>query len=139
MEFKPTNPTTSSSRKEDEMESRTIDDFGQPEITKPDNTHQGTTPETAATAHYRADTDAGQQSLHHTLGPARNQAAPGNHNHDGTTSGKLGLYGFSAVVGQEGKIVPTLAISGSRSTGAAVASIITMLKTFIDFTDNTTA
>lgn len=39
--------------------------------------------------HSRADTDSGPNSLHHTLGPKRNQASPGNHTHDGTTSKRV--------------------------------------------------
>ncbi len=37
-------------------------------------------------AHRKADTDAEQQAIHHTLGKGPLQAAPGNHNHDGDYS-----------------------------------------------------
>lgn len=76
--------------------------------------------------HTKADTDGSPTAIHHTLGINRNQAAPGNHIHDGKASPKVGR-GLN------------LAISGSRGGNAAVASIITMLKQVIEFTDNTTA
>lgn len=133
MELKPTNSNPESDRP------ASVDSFGQPTNTREDETHLGTTPADSTKAHYRADTDSSKQALHHTLGSGRNQAAPGDHNHDGTTSGKLGKYAFDSTVGQEGKVVSTLSISGSRGGNAAVASIIALLGNFIDFKDNTTA
>lgn len=41
--------------------------------------------------HINADTDGSQKGLHHTLGPGANQAAPGNHTHDGGNSATLPL------------------------------------------------
>lgn len=39
--------------------------------------------------HRNADTDTSRRALHHTLGPKGNQAAPGNHIHDGNDSSAL--------------------------------------------------
>lgn len=117
------------------------DALGQPteKQIQSDQSHQGESPETAASAHYRSDVDASQTALHHSLGASRNQASPGNHIHDGTSSPKLGTKKFSTVVGQEGVIVNSLSISGSRGGNAALASLIALLKNIVDFDDNTTA
>jgi hypothetical protein len=72
--------------------------------------------------HEKADTDFSKQSLHHTLGPQGNQASPGNHVHDGTSSPQI-LAGFS--------------LSGTRGTATAVPSIIAALVA-LGATDNTT-
>ena len=62
--------------------------------------------------HTYADTDSTKDAIHHTLGSGQNQAASGSHRHNGSDSPRL----------WEGKT-----ITGSRSTGAAVASIIALL------------
>lgn len=41
-------------------------------------------------AHSNSDVDASTTAQHHTLGIAHNQAAPGDHNHNGKNSKKLG-------------------------------------------------
>lgn len=74
-------------------------------------------------AHTNADTDGSRQAAHHTLGAKAEQAAPGNHSHDGGTSILL-LDGTT--------------ISGSRGTSSAVASIIAALVQ-LGATDATTA
>jgi hypothetical protein len=76
--------------------------------------------------HFGSDVDSGTKAQHHTLGVSRNQAAQGNHMHDGITSKKLG-QGMG------------ITITGSRGGNAAIASIITALKQVMDLTDNTTA
>lgn len=131
MELRPTNGKPSEDR-------QPTDSFGQPANTQEDSANFGIPPSDSSKAHYRADTDSNQQALHHTLGPGRNQAASGSHTHDGTTSPKLGLYKFDTTVGQEGKIIPSLVVTGSKGGNAALASLIAMLKNFIDFTDTTT-
>ncbi len=75
--------------------------------------------------HSKSDKDSGVTAEHHTLGKMRNQAAPGNHNHSGIDSRKIGA-------GMK------LSITGAKGGNAAVASIITMLAQVIEFTDNTT-
>lgn len=62
--------------------------------------------------HEKADTDAAQTAIHHTLGPRHDQAAAGDHNHSGSN------------------YVPVLkgqTITGSRSSGAALVSVIAAL------------
>jgi hypothetical protein len=62
--------------------------------------------------HNNADTDGGVGSIHHTLGPGRFQAAAGSHLHDGGDSAPL----------LDGQI-----ITGSRSGGSALSSVIAAL------------
>lgn len=73
--------------------------------------------------HTNSDVDKDGQSLHHTLGPNRGQAAPGDHRHRGDDS--MLLF--------EGET-----ITGSRTNGTAVQSIIALLTQF-GVTDSTTA
>src|SRR5690349_3160152 len=47
------------------------------------------TSEQVAKIHEKSDKDGGPKSQHHTLGPGPNQAAPGNHTHDGGNSAFL--------------------------------------------------
>ena len=62
--------------------------------------------------HEQSDLNTRSEEQHHTLGPSQNQAAPGNHNHDGGTS--IPLW--------EGNT-----ISGSRGGNMALASVISIL------------
>lgn len=48
--------------------------------------------ETVTRFHFNADSDSSVNSLHHTLGNRRNQAASGNHTHDGTSGLVLPEY-----------------------------------------------
>jgi hypothetical protein len=73
--------------------------------------------------HERADTDASQTAVHHTLGSKNGQAAPGDHTHNGKNSKKI-LTGTS--------------ITGSRASGAALISVIDALEK-LGATDNTVA
>ena len=77
----------------------------------------GTTPSPDPMAvklfHLYADTDTDGQAIHHTIGPGNNQAAAGTHVHNGSDSPLL----FDGVV-----------ISGSRSSGAALLSVISLLQ-----------
>lgn len=93
---------------------------------KKDVNNPGLTTRDVAAIHTKADTDGSPTAAHHTIGLGRNQASPGNHNHDGKASPKIGR-GMG------------LTISGAKGGNAAVASIITMLHQVIDFVDNTTA
>ena len=74
--------------------------------------------------HSKADTDGSPLAIHHTLGIDRNQAAPGNHVHDGKASPKIGR-GLN------------LTVTGSRGGNAALASLLTALHQVIDFNDTT--
>ena len=40
--------------------------------------------------HTNADSDASTTALHHTLGQGHNQSSPGDHNHNGKNSKKIG-------------------------------------------------
>lgn len=73
--------------------------------------------------HTNADTDGGSTVIHHTLGASPQQSSPGNHGHDGGTSALL-LTGVN--------------LTGSRSGGAALISIINTLVA-MGATDGTTA
>jgi hypothetical protein len=75
--------------------------------------------------HQAADTDGSPKAAHHTLGPFPNQASPGNHTHDGGSSAILPL------------VLDTVSITGSKSSGAALDSIIAALVT-LGATDLTT-
>lgn len=82
------------------------------------------TPKQVVDFHTHDDVDGSPKAHHHTLGPMPNQAAPGDHSHDGGTSTVLfPLDGVS--------------ITGSRGGNAAVASIIAAL-TALGATDSTT-
>lgn len=80
-------------------------------------------PRAVAKIHENSDVDYSRTSLHHTLGPQANQASPGNHNHDGSTSTQI-LKGIS--------------ITGSRGGNTALTSVIAAL-VLLGATDNTTA
>lgn len=69
-------------------------------------------PTTVDNFHEQSDADTRSEAQHHTLGAKQDQAAPGNHTHDGGTS--MPLWG-----GQT--------ISGSRGGNMALASVIAML------------
>lgn len=114
------------------------DQFGEVKNFSEDKSRPGAPPQASAATHARSDVDSSVIALHHTLGSNRNQSSPGTHTHDGTTSNKLGPMQFDTTVGQEGKIIPALSITGSRGGNAAVASIIALLGNFVNFKDNTT-
>lgn len=46
-------------------------------------------PKQVADLHKRADTDSSFKAIHHTLGKKHNQAAPGDHTHDGIDSSAI--------------------------------------------------
>lgn len=77
--------------------------------------------------HTNADTNGSDGSIHHTLGPRKGNAAPGDHDHRGGNSVQL-MSGDS--------------ISGSRSdatSAGALAHLLQYLSTEFGLTDNTTA
>lgn len=73
--------------------------------------------------HEKSDVDSSQEAQHHTLGNKHDQAAAGDHTHDGKNSRKI----------LKGQV-----ISGSRSGGAALISVIDALEK-LGATDSTTA
>lgn len=76
-------------------------------------------------SHRLSDSDSGPNSQHHTLGPGRNQAAPGDHIHDGERSKKIGTGDGNA-------------LAGAKGGNVALANLIAMLSKYVEFTDNTT-
>jgi hypothetical protein len=48
------------------------------------------TPSESARQHSNSDVDGSQTSQHHTCGIQHNQASPGDHNHNGKNSRKVG-------------------------------------------------
>ena len=60
--------------------------------------------------HLNSDVDQSFISQHHTLGPLTNQASPGDHIHDGSTSKRLSLGNL------EGKSVPFTVVGGTLGT-----------------------
>lgn len=75
--------------------------------------------------HFRDDVDTSAFSHHHTLGPKKDQASPGNHDHTGTISRKLG----------EGL---GLTLVGAKGGNVALTNLIAFLSNWIEFTDSTT-
>lgn len=97
---------------------------GIPEVTQKKNVKPNT--QEVIDFHTNSDLDGGPKSQHHTLGPGANQAASGNHSHDGGNSAK-------AIIPLDG-----LSLTGSRAGGAALVSVIAALVQ-LGATDNTTA
>lgn len=89
------------------------------------STRQKTTPppEEINRFHARDDVDSSWQAHHHTLGVKHDQAAAGDHIHDGNGSKKL---------------MDGITITGSKGGNAALADLITALATALGFTDGTT-
>ena len=73
--------------------------------------------------HTNSDKDGSPTSSHHTLGNGPNQAAPGDHTHDGGSSKQL-LEGTSII--------------GSKSTGTQVVDSIIQALVALGATDGTT-
>jgi hypothetical protein len=76
-------------------------------------------------AHTRSDVDSSTTAQHHTLGIQHNQAAAGDHAHDGKSSRKLGT-GLG------------LTLTGAKGGNVALTNLIAMLKNVVEFTDSTT-
>ena len=72
--------------------------------------------------HSKSDLDSSQTAQHHTCGIKRDQASPGDHNHNGVSSKQL---------------LDNVSISGSRSDGSALNSVISALVQ-LGADDNTT-
>lgn len=91
---------------------------------KPVDPVAGAVPTTTAVRkfHTNADTDGSEGSIHHTLGPRKGQAAPGDHDHRGGSSALL-LDGVT--------------ISGVKAGNTALASVIAALVE-LGATDTTT-
>lgn len=84
-------------------------------------------PQESRRAHSRSDVDLGPRSLHHTLGVKHNQASPGDHNHDGATSKKIGPLEMDP--NNPGSTRPEWTIPDSPS----VADVVSLLSKFVEF------
>ncbi len=93
---------------------------------KPDKKDPYKPPQDVNRDHYRSDVDSSTTAQHHTLGASHNQAAYGDHTHNGSNSKKIG----------NGTVV---SITGSRSSGAAFITLIAELSKYIEISDGTSA
>lgn len=132
-ELRPTNLEVNKFRrstvqKQSSGDASTPDQFGQTYNADYDKSKwSGESPQDTRRTHTRADTDLGPRALHHTLGTSRNQASPGDHNHDGTTSKKLGpLEMDPANLGQT-RAVWTI------PAAPTVADLVDLLEKFVNF------
>lgn len=92
---------------------------------KDEKRYKSPAPRDVGLIHQRSDVDSSVNSQHHTLGIGHNQSAPGDHNHDGRASRKIG-QGLG------------MTITGAKGSNAALASLITELKKVMDINDQTT-
>lgn len=112
------------------------DDYGQVNTPDKDRSRMGGSANHATESHYRADTDASQGALHHTLGPGRNQSAPGNHQHDGMTSQKIGPFEANPSFNPALPIGPTnLQFRPAWTCPNTTAGIRELLHNFLEFRD----
>ena len=96
------------------------DPFGPIKTPKQKNTPP---PDQVNKFHDRSDVDSGWHAQHHTLGVKHDQAAAGDHKHDGNNS-KFIMEGIT--------------ITGSKGGNVALANLITELAAALGFTDGTT-
>lgn len=76
--------------------------------------------------HTNSDKDGSPQAQHHSLGPTANQAAAGNHTHDGGQSAALTA------------LMENITVTGSKGGNAALASLLTGLAAAFGLKDTTT-
>lgn len=103
------------------------DEYGQVNNADRDHSRLGQNPNLSAQAHLHSDVNSSVQALHHTLGMGRNQAAQGNHSHDGITGRKIGPLEMDPA--NPGKTRPQLTLA------ATAADIRTFLHQFFEFRD----
>lgn len=72
--------------------------------------------------HSRSDVDSSTTAQHHTLGVKHDQASPGDHNHDGKGSRKIG-QGLN------------LTVSVAGTTQQDIDNLLAMLHNVIEFTE----
>lgn len=78
-------------------------------------------PQVVGAFHKRSDVDSKTVAQHHTLGPGHNQASPGDHKHDGTSSKKL---------------MDGITIGGAKGGNTALADLLLKLAPVLGFTDS---
>lgn len=79
--------------------------------------------ETVELFHQNAQVDTRPEDIHHRLGGGENQAAAGNHKHNGTDSPLLGAG---------------VTLTGAKGGNAAVNSLVAAMVQMFGVTDNTT-
>jgi len=115
-------------------EDRTPDQFGQQYSADNDRSKwSGDAPAESRRAHDRADTDMGPRSLHHTLGIKHNQASPGDHNHDGVTSRKIGPLIPNPKVGWVEGVDPQFVPEWTIPISPTIGDIVDLLEKFVEF------
>lgn len=77
-------------------------------------------------AHIHSDVDRDRLARHHTLGVRATQASAGDHIHDGENGLKLGSFTLT------GALNPATVAQAD----ALIDQLITILKTFVNITDN---
>lgn len=108
---------------------RTTDQFGQQYDADSDNSKwSNESPQDSRRYHTRSDADLGPRSLHHTLGSKHNQASPGDHNHDGTTSKKVGPLEMDPA-----NLGKTRAVWTIPAASPTVADLIGLMQKFVNF------
>lgn len=100
----------------------TIDPYGKE---KKDLVFHDVPPGQVRDFHTRSDLDFSKTSQHHTIGTKPSQAAGGDHNHYNNNGVKLAKGSG-------------LVLTGAKGGNVALANLITMLQSVIEFTDNTT-
>lgn len=106
---------------------RPTDDYGQKYNTDSDNSKWSSEDgQESRKAHQRSDVDLSPRAIHHTLGSQRNQASPGNHNHDGTTSKKIGPLEMDPSNPGKTRAVWTI------PTSPTIADVVTLIKRFVE-------
>lgn len=109
-------------------EDRTPDQFGQQYSADNDRSKWSLdAPAESRRAHDRSDADMSPRSLHHTLGVKHNQASPGDHNHDGVTSKKIGPLEMDPVNNGQTRAEWTIPASPT------VADLVSLLSKFVEF------
>lgn len=86
----------------------------------PRSTKKSPTTKEVTDFHVNSDKDGSRTALHHTLGPKPNQAASGNHTHDGGDSaqllGDVTFTGSRAGAGMVPQLIAALVSLGATDT-----------------------
>ncbi|MFF5977064.1 hypothetical protein ACFY7C_36790 [Streptomyces sp. NPDC012769] len=104
-----------------------VDEFGQVYNSDSDPSKwSAEDPADSRKAHARSDVDLSPRSLHHTLGNRRNQASPGDHNHDGTTSKKIGPLEMDPANNGKTRAVWTIPVAPT------ITDVVNLIKRFVE-------
>lgn len=103
------------------------DEYGQVHSGEKDKSAAGPSAIESVNQHRKSDLDSSRRAQHHTLGNGRNQAAPGDHIHDGRNGRKIGPMEIDPA--NPGKTRPELTLV------ANAAAIRDFLHNFFEFRD----